>query len=137
MHFIIFCSDRFAVLRPPGWNPRSSGLGGGREVTLTSDRVIPFPQAVIGTVTKMSPKISEETGKDGKYRKGWKGKLLRKIKKLSRIAGRNPTERNPQFGTLKAATRVQIPLGMPEKSKGRRIYSPSAVCGDDQNLINC
>jgi hypothetical protein len=39
----------------------------------------------------MSPKISEETGKDRKYRKGWKGKLLRKIGKFSRNAGGRPT----------------------------------------------
>ena len=33
----------------------------------------------IATVTKMSPKISEETGKDRKYRKGWKGTLGKKV----------------------------------------------------------
>ena len=44
-----------------------------------------------GTVTKMSPKISERTGKDGKYRKGWKGELPGKIKEFSRNAGRRPT----------------------------------------------
>jgi len=39
----------------------------------------------------MSPKISERTGKDRKYRKGWKGKLLRKIDGFPRNAGRRPT----------------------------------------------
>jgi hypothetical protein len=39
----------------------------------------------------MSSKISEGTGKDRKYRKGWKGKLLRKIGKFSRNLGRKPT----------------------------------------------
>jgi hypothetical protein len=39
----------------------------------------------------VSPKISEGTGKDRKYRNGWKGELLRKIERFSRNAGRRPT----------------------------------------------
>jgi hypothetical protein len=41
----------------------------------------------------LSPKChqSEETGKYRKYRKGWKGKLLRKTEEFSENAGRRPT----------------------------------------------
>jgi hypothetical protein len=42
----------------------------------------------IATVTKGSPKRSEETGKDGKCRKGWKGKWFRKVERFSENAGR-------------------------------------------------
>jgi hypothetical protein len=39
----------------------------------------------------MSPKISEGAEKDGKYRKGWKGTLLRKIEEFAKNTGRRPT----------------------------------------------
>jgi hypothetical protein len=43
---------------------------------------------VTATVAKLSPKISQEIGKDRKYRKAWKEKWLRKIGEFSRNAGR-------------------------------------------------
>jgi hypothetical protein len=39
----------------------------------------------------MPPKISEDTGKDKKYGKGWKGKSIRKTEEFSEKAGRRPT----------------------------------------------
>ena len=58
------------------------------------------------------PKISEGTGKDRKYHKGWNGESFRRIKELSKKAGRRPTQRKLQMDTFKAATRGIIPRGI-------------------------
>jgi hypothetical protein len=41
-------------------------------------------QRITAPATKMSPKISEDTEKDRKYRKGWKRTLLRKIEEFAK-----------------------------------------------------